>query len=929
MSTFPNPLDAPPSSSQSNVIPNPSRSLFILAIVIFFAEMVSMTVLYFLDIQIDLAHTVLDGLIMVVLILPGLYFLQLKPIMNQIEFRDRAEKALQASESLLRKVLETLPVGVWLLDPRGQIIQGNQASQQIWAGARYVGVEEYGEYKGWWADTGERIEPEQWAAARAISAGKSILNEEVEIESFDGNHKFILNSAVPIFDEQGASQGVIVVNQDITKRRLAEQELIRTNELLEKYFSSIYASIAYLDRDFNFIRVNDNYAKSAGHPPEYFIGKNHFDLYPHAENEAIFRRVVETGEPFSVLEKPFEYPEYPERGVTYWDWNLQAVKGADELVEGVVLSLMDVTKRKLSDIQLERQNQELRAMSEAEHRQRELAEGLVQSVTALSSSLQLEDVLNTILDQIRRTVPFRGADIVLIEGETFRVAGYRGFEHLPDIPTVMQGNYALAEFPLLERMVATHQPVLVHDILEEADWRVAAGMEWVRSYLAVPLISDGQVTGILNLTSDQPGFFNLEASERLMAFTVHAALALHNAQIYKSELTARDVAETLSAAAQALTQTLDLDSVIDTLLEHIEAIIRADTTGIALLEGETRLAMRAGRGYEQGTDADQVYSIVVDIGSSPLLERLISGQTSTLIPDTDTDPSWQVLPGLESIHSWLGVPLIAGDKVIGVVGMGNTKKDTFTLEQVQWAEALVGQAAMAIQNAWLFQQVQASSERLQGLSRRLVEVQENERRYIASELHDEVGQALTTLMVELQLIESRADEPEAVRAEVVAMGRVLDSVIENLHRLAMDLRPASLDYLVLEAALRQHVEMMSEKLGFEIQFAMSGINERLPANIEIAFYRIVQEALNNVARHARAKHIDVLITQREDCLALIIEDDGIGFIPEEATKGKRIGLNGMRERAEMLDGKLLIESIPGKGSTILVEVPYANPNTYR
>ena len=273
--------------------------------------------------------------------------------------------------------------------------------------------------------------------------------------------------------------------------------------------------------------------------------------------------------------------------------------------------------------------------------------------------------------------------------------------------------------------------------------------------------------------------------------------------------------------------------------------------------------------------------------------------------------------------------MVAGDKVIGVVGLGKTEKDYFTQQHIQWAEALVGQAAVAIQNAWLFEQVRASSERLQGLSHRLVEVQENERRYIASELHDEVGQALTTLIVGLHLIEKKAEQPEAVRAEVTEMGHILDTVIEDLHRLAMDLRPASLDYLGLEAALHQHVEMMSEKLGLEIQFAMTGIDERLPANIEIAFYRIVQEALNNVARHARATHVDVLITQREDCLALIIEDDGIGFIPAEATKGKRIGLSGMRERAEMLKGKLVIESIPGKGSTVLVEVPYANPDSHR
>ena len=141
----------------------------------------------------------------------------------------------------------------------------------------------------------------------------------------------------------------LILKKEIAERKQAEQALIQNNELLERYFSSIDTLIAYMDRDFNFVRVNDAYARSAGHPTEFFIGKNHFDLYTHPENEAIFRQVVETGEPFSVFEKPFEYPEYPERGVTYWDWGLQPVKGLDSTVQGLVLSLVDVTERKRAE----------------------------------------------------------------------------------------------------------------------------------------------------------------------------------------------------------------------------------------------------------------------------------------------------------------------------------------------------------------------------------------------------------------------------------------------------------------------------------------------------------------------------------------------------------------------------------------------------
>jgi len=175
------------------------------------------------------------------------------------------------------------------------------------------------------------------------------------------------------------------------------------------------------------------------------------------------------------------------------------------------------------------------------------------------------------------------------------------------------------------------------------------------------------------------------------------------------------------------------------------------------------------------------------------------------------------------------------------------------------------------------------------------------------------------------MIDKKADDPQGVRAEVAGLNRMLEGVLEELHRLAMDLRPASLDHLGLAAALRQHVAMVNDRYGFTAQFEMVGIQDRLPDELEIAYYRIVQEALNNVVRHARAKRVDVILEQRGNNLVLVIEDDGIGFNPEAVMrKGGRLGLFGMRERTEMLGGELIIESKPGKGTTIVVEVPYGD-----
>lgn len=136
-----------------------------------------------------------------------------------------------------------------------------------------------------------------------------------------------------------------------TKGRLQGtlESLQKTNELFEKIFSGVHLMIAYMDKDFNFIRVNRAYAEADEQTPEFFVGRNHFDLYPNEENEAIFKEVVETGRPYFAYERPFIYPKHPERGVTYWDWSLEPVKEPNGKVGGLVLSMIDVTERKRAE----------------------------------------------------------------------------------------------------------------------------------------------------------------------------------------------------------------------------------------------------------------------------------------------------------------------------------------------------------------------------------------------------------------------------------------------------------------------------------------------------------------------------------------------------------------------------------------------------
>lgn len=149
-----------------------------------------------------------------------------------------------------------------------------------------------------------------------------------------------------------------------------------SNQILECIFNTTNAMIAYFDSNFNFIRVNKRYAAAGGHPSEFYIGKNHFDLYPYSDNEEIFRRVVETGQPVLFCEKPFEYKEFPELGVTFWDWDLVPVKDPQGKVTGLILSLIDVTKRKEAEDELRRTNAmlETKVAERTAYLQNEIAE---------------------------------------------------------------------------------------------------------------------------------------------------------------------------------------------------------------------------------------------------------------------------------------------------------------------------------------------------------------------------------------------------------------------------------------------------------------------------------------------------------------------------------------------------------------------------
>lgn len=281
------------------------------------------------------------------------------------------------------------------------------------------------------------------------------------------------------------------------------------------------------------------------------------------------------------------------------------------------------------------------------------------------------------------------------------------------------------------------------------------------------------------------------------------------------------------------------------------------------------------------------------------------------------------LARLDSLYqSYAAFPLIFSNQSLGVLKLLSKSRTFFTEERQLLIQSYANLAAVAIQNAWLFDEVRRGNRQLHALSQRLMKAQEEERLHLSRELHDESGQLLAALMVQLGLLERDADQPGIVRERIGILKQATREIQDKLHRLAINLRPASLDHLGLVTALEQYVQEFRRQYNIDVEFEAVGMQDRrLPGEVETVLFRIVQESLTNVVLHAQATRVDILINLRDRRAVAIIEDDGVGFIPTAPTVEGHLGLFGMRERVEMLGGKFTVESAPGRGTTVRVEVP--------
>ncbi|MBI5034105.1 MAG: PAS domain S-box protein [Chloroflexi bacterium] len=390
----------------------------------------------------------------------------------------------------------------------------------------------------------------------------------------------------------------------------------------------------------------------------------------------------------------------------------------------------------------------------------------------------------------------------------------------------------------------------------------------------------------------------------------------------------RILAEALRDTAELLNNTLATNQIVQALLGSVERVVQCDGCNIMLIE-DNLLRVVAARGYEALGETN-LLGASFDVEKFFGLQQNVMNGLPHLVADTEADANWCFTLETHWIRSYIGLPLQVQGQTMGCLNVDSATPDYFNETHVARLKALTAQASVALTNAQLYAETNHKAERLRALSQRLVEAQEIERARIARDLHDGIGQILTALMVDLHYFERQSQKPDLLLARVSDSKKTVNNGLADLRKMLSDLRPTMLGYLGLVNALQQYVDNFRRQFEISAELETVGLNDvHFSDDMEIALYRIVQEALTNVARHAQAKHAEVLLTHVDDSLKVMIWDDGIGFDSSAPILGQHMGLLGMRERVEMFGGTFTVESGPGDGTTILVEVPYVDSNFAR
>jgi len=537
-------------------------------------------------------------------------------------------------------------------------------------------------------------------------------------------------------------------------------------------------------------------------------------------------------------------------------------------------------------------------------------EGVIDAGMTLAAELELDDLLQRLVEAARQVLGARYAALGVLNAERTALADFIT-AGVSDEQRAVMGPLPRGH-GILGALIRDARPLRLDRMADDARAvGTPPGHPPMESFLGVPVGRGGEVFGNLYLTDKVGGVFSAEDEALARLFAAQAAIAIENARRYRVERERvrelermQDITRAVQELGQGLFGALDPDHLLALLARRARSLVGAQTAAVALREQDGYVIHHAHGEHALALEA---------LAPAPDPEVLRAQILAAIGP-----------------HTVEVVVLAHADEPSGaLVVIAALPLDELSAALMQ---AVASQAVIAIENARRHERQvedalsaakrEAAEERtrLEALAqRRALEAHEAERARLARELHDETGQVLTAVAVRVRALEADEPDPER-RARLEELRGLVRDAAETVRRVLRDLRPAAVREHGLAGAIQAAAARLSEH-EVTTDTVLDGIPNDLPDEVQLALFRVAQEALTNIARHARATRASVLGTRHGTKLRLVIEDDGRGFDPEAETS--RLGLVGIRERVELLGGSLRIESAPGVGTAVIVDLDLA------
>ncbi len=798
-------------------------------------------------------------------------------LLQDINERKEAEIALRDSESRYRNLVESSPDGIVTISKTGKVMSINQRfleltgySREDFLNKNFLQVptllaQDLDFYK--------KIVPQ-------ILQGKKLDPIEFRWKHASGEIRDgeARTSALQV---EGEVIGMLGIVRDITERKETEQKINESEQRYRQLYQNAGMGVGYWTTNGEVISFNEIALKHMQMTREQVVGKHLADIYPEELAEVYLERIQSVVK----ADKPLEFEDQVNLpSGTEWFLSLYStVEDLEGKIQGVQISSLNITERKTAEQKLQ---------------EREAVLNRSQEIARVGSYIwDLRDDSLVWSDNMYR---IHGLDPDQFSGNLTRVS--QEVIHPEDRKQVAEE---------IQQMVQNKK---VHSM----QFRV--------------LLADGQ-----ERVMQSSGEFEFDPDGHpIRAVGVHQDIT-DEIKAQQEILASRELLVRLSRAAHSVQNILDPEVIIDTVGREISAL-GFNTTILELSEDQTRLQVRFNSFSSQ-----LVSKMIKLLGIKPedfsfkiqpggYFENVLQSGTTVLKP-VESQPFQEVFPGIPrpvikqiqmlfDYESTILAPLMNQDQPLGLLTVLGSE---ITEEDLTPIEIFANQASTALRNARYASALQERAEELVQLTTKLEEIEEAERTRMAQELHDQVGQSLALLGFNLNMIKSQLKEADVKNLEKIYDSQtLLEEISSGIRSVMDDLRPSILDDYGLLAALHWLSDKYTERTGIEVEVLGKASEPRLDRRMENSLFRIAQEALTNVARHAEADQVKINLIQTPKQIELILEDNGKGFDTETDPgdhEHRGWGLVNMNERANRIGGELILETNPGKGTRISIQIP--------